>query len=548
MSSSEIKETKGSGLVISKTCLGVGFHGHVYAGVYNGKPVAVKISNEAVPSRNEIIHTEAFQSIPGIVKLVAVVDDRVMILEHLAHGKILDFLKTQKTDFLGRLKMAQTVCKTLAQIHAMGYIHGDIHGGNILVNEDKDPVLTDFAMSGRCDGPTPYMRPDGWDADHVDPAESPPEIQDATTGHHLKYWSQSSDVYLFARFVMSRMLGADVKDAKLDDDVKGLISCATNKDPKNRPTAAELSEILQLMIHSRQDTTFESKLPGLIRANEWNQKFGALFADISERSERDQVSTMLTTFFTERKTEQKTAQNEIARITRHCGANPLVAALWIRTYDMDAKNDMRLPAAHASKLSSFCLSRFRHQWTDSNSDSWGAAKAMFEVLCAAQGPISIELLGACLGWSVPSADFKTELAQIQPWVNTKDGQVELFHPSLRSWLLEVPQWNCEVHLGKRRICASQLMTVAQKYVSDSKQLDAISESIQVLLHQLPSTRPAIRKHMQRDWKSIMPVDAHLIDELETNLKSLMHTLNVRQLLEDRGLRDVMKHHSSLDEL
>lgn len=35
----------------------------------------------------------------------------------------------------------------LAHLHDEGIVHGDLHGGNILINSNKQAVLTDFGLS-----------------------------------------------------------------------------------------------------------------------------------------------------------------------------------------------------------------------------------------------------------------------------------------------------------------------------------------------------------------------------------------------------------------
>lgn len=45
-----------------------------------------------------------------------------------------------------KLGIAQIICAELEKIHAKGWIHGDLHGGNILLLNEENAFISDFGM------------------------------------------------------------------------------------------------------------------------------------------------------------------------------------------------------------------------------------------------------------------------------------------------------------------------------------------------------------------------------------------------------------------
>ncbi|PKY52039.1 kinase-like protein, partial [Rhizophagus irregularis] len=45
-----------------------------------------------------------------------------------------------------KLGIAQTICAELEKIHAKGWVHGDLHSGNILLLNEENAFISDFGM------------------------------------------------------------------------------------------------------------------------------------------------------------------------------------------------------------------------------------------------------------------------------------------------------------------------------------------------------------------------------------------------------------------
>ncbi|CAG8636936.1 21663_t:CDS:2 [Rhizophagus irregularis] len=50
-----------------------------------------------------------------------------------------------------KLGIAQTICAELEKIHAKGWVHGDLHSGNILLLNEENAFISDFGMRSRDD-------------------------------------------------------------------------------------------------------------------------------------------------------------------------------------------------------------------------------------------------------------------------------------------------------------------------------------------------------------------------------------------------------------
>ncbi|KAG7442131.1 kinase-like protein [Guyanagaster necrorhizus] len=69
----------------------------------------------------------------------------------MANGTLVDFLKHRQTKLENseelRLRLLIQVCSGLMYLHSKNTVHGDLHGGNVLVDSDGCASLADFGLS-----------------------------------------------------------------------------------------------------------------------------------------------------------------------------------------------------------------------------------------------------------------------------------------------------------------------------------------------------------------------------------------------------------------
>ncbi|KAJ7100810.1 kinase-like domain-containing protein [Mycena belliarum] len=66
----------------------------------------------------------------------------------MEYGNIVQFLNSKgNTTEAFRCQKIYDVVSAINQLHSIGYVHADIKGANILLNENKDPRLGDFGIS-----------------------------------------------------------------------------------------------------------------------------------------------------------------------------------------------------------------------------------------------------------------------------------------------------------------------------------------------------------------------------------------------------------------
>ncbi|KAJ7442177.1 kinase-like domain-containing protein, partial [Mycena galericulata] len=139
---------------------GGGF-GDVYQAEYSGKTVALKHMRRFLRSsdmrrrlhlkfcREALVWRELHH--PHILPFIGI--DResfssslCMVSPWMGHGTVLVYLENHgrgKVD-----KMLFEIAQGLQYLHSRNIVHGDLRGGNILINEDWSSCLADFGLSG----------------------------------------------------------------------------------------------------------------------------------------------------------------------------------------------------------------------------------------------------------------------------------------------------------------------------------------------------------------------------------------------------------------
>jgi serine/threonine protein kinase len=68
-----------------------------------------------------------------------------LVTPYYSHGDIISY--TRENPDANKLRLIAQVADALSHLHNHSIIHGEIHGGNILVNDNLEVCLTDFGIS-----------------------------------------------------------------------------------------------------------------------------------------------------------------------------------------------------------------------------------------------------------------------------------------------------------------------------------------------------------------------------------------------------------------
>lgn len=141
--------------------IGVGGMGTVYLGhdSQDDSPVAIKqlkpevVQNDPTQVERFIREGEALRQLnhPNIVKLLAAVqqdDAYFLVMEYIDGGSLLDVLAAQPRLSVQRtLYIALDLADALTRAHRLNILHRDIKPGNVLLDSDGVPRLSDFGMA-----------------------------------------------------------------------------------------------------------------------------------------------------------------------------------------------------------------------------------------------------------------------------------------------------------------------------------------------------------------------------------------------------------------
>ncbi|GER46668.1 protein kinase superfamily protein [Striga asiatica] len=272
--------------------LGRGTFGHVYVGFNSetGEMCAMKEvtlfaddakSKESAKQLGQEIALLSRLKHPNIVQYYGseTVDDKLYIyLEYVSGGSIHKIL--QEYGKLGESAIrsyTQQILSGLAYLHATNTVHRDIKGANILVDPNGRVKLADFGMAKHITGqscPLSFKGSPYWMA---------PEVIRNSNGSSLPVdiwslgctvlematakppWSQYEGVAAMFKIGNSKELPA-IPDY-LSDEGKEFIKLCMQRNPQNRPTAAQLLEHSFVKGSSPLEKNISSSSsPGLINA------------------------------------------------------------------------------------------------------------------------------------------------------------------------------------------------------------------------------------------------------------------------------------------
>ncbi|THH31064.1 hypothetical protein EUX98_g3127 [Antrodiella citrinella] len=204
-----------------------GGFGDVYIGTYNGIKVALKhlrthpnIDNEVKQLfyRETLLWKDLMNA--HIIQFLGITEDLprekqiCMVIPWMANGSLKSFVAAQRKK--GALegdgqvvtldKWLYQISDGLAYLHAEGIVHGDLHGGNVLIDQNETACLTDFGMALVAEStPYAYNSRHGGGALHW----NAPELSDPEHfGLETRRPTFQSDVFSFACVCVEVYTGA----------------------------------------------------------------------------------------------------------------------------------------------------------------------------------------------------------------------------------------------------------------------------------------------------------------------------------------------------
>lgn len=110
-----------------------------------------------------------------------------LVMDWVAGAHLYDWAEHHKISFRQAARVLAQVLRALEALHAMGAVHRDVKGSNVLVSEEGRAVLTDFGM-GTYRGAAVLTR-------HAQPVGTPRYLSPQALLHREKYWRRAEPRY-----------------------------------------------------------------------------------------------------------------------------------------------------------------------------------------------------------------------------------------------------------------------------------------------------------------------------------------------------------------
>ncbi|MEU1545474.1 protein kinase [Nocardia sp. NPDC005745] len=150
------------------------------------------------------------------------------------------------------------IAGALERAHLLGIVHRDVKPGNILLTDYGEPALTDFGIAriiggfqtaaGIVTGSPAFIAPEVLDGEAATPAADVyglgATLFCALTGHAA--FERRSGERVVAQFArMTSQPVPDLREGGIPDDVAAVVESAMSRDPRQRPSAAELGQAIE---------------------------------------------------------------------------------------------------------------------------------------------------------------------------------------------------------------------------------------------------------------------------------------------------------------
>ncbi|XP_050205942.1 serine/threonine/tyrosine-protein kinase HT1 [Mercurialis annua] len=240
--------------VLVRRLISEGSYSLVYEGVFESKPVAVKIIQPMKTSAVILDHKEKFQrevmlqsrlNHENVLKLIgASVEPAMFLITELMGGdtlqKYLWSIRPKRLDLKLSISFALDVCRAMAYVHEYGIIHRDLKPSNLLLTNDRKQIkVADFGLAREevsnemtCEAGT-YR----WMA---------PELfsKEALLIGMKKHYDHKVDVYSFS-IVLWELLTNKAPFKGRDNITVAYAAAANNERPSLENIPEELATLLQ---------------------------------------------------------------------------------------------------------------------------------------------------------------------------------------------------------------------------------------------------------------------------------------------------------------
>ncbi|KAF9977726.1 hypothetical protein BGZ73_005089 [Actinomortierella ambigua] len=170
-----------------------GGYGTIHVGKWRSSLVAVKVLHVPTDFIQEVKIHKRVGDCENVIKcwgVTWIASARVygMVLQFAAYGSLRDFLREHFTrlDWHRKIRLAKDVAQGLRFIHEEDVCHHDLHSRNVLIDQNKRALITDFGLSRN--QPQDEMRQHSAGPRGVVPYISPERLSSASFNH-------SSDIY-----------------------------------------------------------------------------------------------------------------------------------------------------------------------------------------------------------------------------------------------------------------------------------------------------------------------------------------------------------------
>ncbi|KAH9924941.1 hypothetical protein B0H21DRAFT_886279 [Amylocystis lapponica] len=232
--------------------IGIGFFSDVYRGTWRGRTVAIKVLAETT-SRQLFVHEATiWKSLQhaNVLELLGASSASsdppwFFVSPYYKHGSVVTYLKgLPNLDGVDLLKMIHEIAKGMGYLHDRGVLHGDLKAANVLVDDKRHCVISDF---GQSEIKSEAYRISGLPLPHGTLRWQAPELMAGQSE-----LTRQIDVYAFAICCIEVLTKGSVPWPMADDDAVRHFVLKENMRPEmplTRIWSMQLAEILGACWH-----------------------------------------------------------------------------------------------------------------------------------------------------------------------------------------------------------------------------------------------------------------------------------------------------------
>lgn len=116
-----------------------------YTAIKNFQPVIVKLEHDITNEINALLELKNVNNIPRLIENFNYNNQNVIIIEFIKGDELRNLINNY--DLNHKIYVCNELVKIIKNIHECGWVHGDIHVSNIIVDDDLNVSLIDFGTS-----------------------------------------------------------------------------------------------------------------------------------------------------------------------------------------------------------------------------------------------------------------------------------------------------------------------------------------------------------------------------------------------------------------